>query len=392
MNTRAPMAAERTGGPSDAGAWCRAREEGSAFRVDIGGPWTLASIEALIQQLAEIEPRAKNKATRVDLARLSALDAAGAWILHRFIRRVEGGTAKVEIGGATPAQRALLERMSAADARQPLARPPISPLRELAERVGYATIEVLSEARELIAFYGQIITSLARAATLRRTPRTTATFAHIERIGLDALPIVGLLSFLIGVVLAYQGADQLRQFGADIFAVNLLGISVFREIGVLMTSIIVAGRSGSAFTAEIGIMKINEEVDAMRTLGLDPLDVLVLPRMVAMMVALPLLTFYGDVMAIAGGAIISQLVLDLSLNQFLDQLRTAIGANTIWVGLVKAPVFAFVIALVGTYNGLKVDGSAESVGLMTTKSVVQAIFLVIVFDAIFSILFSYFKV
>ncbi len=372
---------------NDRTAWCRGTIDGAVLRVEAGGTWTLPSIENLQTQLTEMEAGSQ-KATRVDITALSTLDAAGAWILHRFMRRLEGRGQKVELVGATAAQQALLTRMVAADSRQPLARPAMSPLREVVERVGHGTLEVLAEAQELIAFYGQIVMSLARALAGRRRLRTTAIFSHVERIGLDALPIVGLLSFLIGVVLAYQGADQLRQFGAEIFAVNLLGISILREIGVLMTSIIVAGRSGSAFTAEIGIMKINEEVDAMRTLGLDPLDVLVLPRVVAMMIALPLLTFYGDVMGIAGGAIISLVVLDLPLNQFLDQLRSAIGPNTIWVGLVKAPVFAFIIAMVGTYDGLKVQGSAESVGIMTTKSVVQSIFLVIVFDAIFSIVFS----
>lgn len=372
-------------------AWCRSTRDGAVLSIEAGGRWTLQSALELQAQLAQCEQTGPTVA-RVDLRSMSTLDSAGAWLLHRFMRRIEQRGQKVELIGATASQRALLDRMITADLRQPLARPYVSPAYELAERVGRATFEIIEETSELIAFYGQIVVSLLRGATGRRRIRTTALFAHIERVGLDALPIVGLLSFLIGVVLAYQGADQLRKFGADVFAVNLLGISVLREVGVLMTSIIVAGRSGSAFTAEIGIMKVNEEVDAMRTLGLDPMDVLVVPRLMAMMIALPLLTFYGDVMAIAGGAIISQIVLDLSLSTFLEQLRGAIGANTIWVGLVKAPVFAFIIAMVATYNGLKVQGSAESVGRMTTKSVVQSIFLIIVFDAIFSIAFSYFGV
>jgi phospholipid/cholesterol/gamma-HCH transport system permease protein len=376
---------------SEQSAWCRSASDGAVLRVEAGGAWTLSSIETLQTELAKLESNAQ-KAARIDLAALSALDAAGAWILHRFMRRLEGRGSKVELAGVTPAQQALLARMAAADQRQSLIRDDMSPIRAMVERLGHGTIQVGNEAYELIAFYGQIISSTWRGVSGRRRLRPISVFSHVERIGLDALPIVGLLCFLIGVVLSYQGADQLKQFGAEIFSVNLLGLSVFREIGVLITSIIVAGRSGSAFTAEIGIMKINEEVDAMRTLGLDPLDVLVMPRLVAMMIALPLLTFYGDVMAIAGGAMISVLVLDLSLTQFLDQLRSAVSATSIWVGLVKAPVFAFIIALVGTYDGLKVEGSAESVGLMTTKSVVQSIFLVIVFDALFSIVFSYFGI
>jgi phospholipid/cholesterol/gamma-HCH transport system permease protein len=211
---------------------------------------------------------------------------------------------------------------------------------------------------------------------------------HIEQTGLNALPILGLLTFLIGVVLSFQGADQLRRFGADVFVVNLLGISILREIGVLMTAIIVAGRSGSAFTAQIGTMKVNQEVDALRTLGLDPLELLVVPRVLALMITLPLLAFFADVMGLFGGAMMTYTTQGITFAQFIKQLNSAIGLSTFVVGIVKAPVFALVIAMVGCYEGLKVSGSAESVGRLTTRSVVEGIFLVIVMDAAFSILFS----
>jgi phospholipid/cholesterol/gamma-HCH transport system permease protein len=200
--------------------------------------------------------------------------------------------------------------------------------------------------------------------------------------------VVGLISFLIGIVMAYQGADQLRRFGAEIFTVDLLAISALREIGILLTAVVVAGRSGSAFTAQIGMMKVNEEIDALRTLGLDPLEVLVLPRLLALMIALPLLAFFADIMALFGGGVMCAFVLDISPDQYINRLSEAIWPRTFWVGIVKAPVFAFVIAMVGCYEGLTVDGSAESVGRKTTLSVVVAIFLVIVCDAIFSIVFS----
>jgi phospholipid/cholesterol/gamma-HCH transport system permease protein len=190
-------------------------------------------------------------------------------------------------------------------------------------------------------------------------------------------------------VLAYQGADQLRAYGAEIFTINLLGVSVLRELGVLLTAIMVAGRSGSAFTAEIGTMQVNEEIDALKTLGLDPVEVLVLPRLLAMMIALPLLAFFANMMALFGGAIMALFVLDISLAQFRDQFSQAITAQMFWIGIVKAPFFAFLIAMVGCYEGLRVEGSAESVGRLTTKSVVESIFLVIVADAAFSIFFSY---
>ena len=210
----------------------------------------------------------------------------------------------------------------------------------------------------------------------------------MEETGINALPIVGLLSFLIGVVLAYQAIDQLKQFGAQQLTVNGLGIIVLREMGVLMTSIIIAGRSGSAFTAQIGTMRVNEEIDAMQTMGLNTIDTLVLPRIIGLVIALPLLTFYADIMAIIGGGLMCYFDLGMTIPVFLRQLQGAITVKTMFVGLIKAPVFAFVIALVGCYEGFQVERNAASVGLLTTRSVVEGIFLVIVLDAAFSIMFS----
>jgi phospholipid/cholesterol/gamma-HCH transport system permease protein len=218
--------------------------------------------------------------------------------------------------------------------------------------------------------------------------RLTSTVRHLEETGLNALPIVGLISLLVGLVLAYQGVDQLRPFGAEIYMVNLVGVASLREMGILLTAIVVAGRSGSAFTAEIGTMKVNEEVDALVTLGLDPVEILVLPRLIALMITLPLLTFFADIMSLFGGAVGGLLIIDLTFPQFVQQLATAVTPTMFCVGMVKAPVFAFVIAMVGCFEGLRVTGSAESVGRLTTKSVVESIFLVIVLDALFSILFS----
>lgn len=373
-------------------AWCRTGREGTAWVLAVGGDWTLAAADRLEQQLAKLQPHDATSA-RIDLSALHAIDTAGAWLLHRAQRRIEHGGIPVEVVGAAREHRALLERMAMPSERKPLARPEISAMRALVERVGQATFEIGAEARDLLNFFG--LTSITLARTILRPGRIRfiALASHVERVGLHAMPIVGLLSFLIGVVLSYQGADQLRAFGAEIYSVNLLGISVLREIGVLLTAILVAGRSGSAFTAEIGTMKVNEEIDAMKTLGLDVMEVLVLPRLLAVVIALPLLTFFADIAALAGGALMSIAVLDLSLPQFLEQLRSAIwGASTFWVGMVKAPVFGVLIGLVGCYEGLKVEGGAESVGRMTTKAVVESIFLVIVADAFFSIIFSYLRI
>jgi phospholipid/cholesterol/gamma-HCH transport system permease protein len=370
-----------------AAGWCRTERDGQGWLVKVGGRWTLDAVEALTTQLSIVDLTGPATA-RLDLSAVDALDTAGAWILYRLARRLEQSGITVQLAGATPAQQALLERMALPPERKPLARPGVSPLRALVERAGESTIENLGEARDLLGFFGLTVVTLARIVTHPGRLRFTAFMVHLERIGINALPIVGLLSFLIGVVLAFQGADQLRQFGAEIFTVNLLGVSVLREIGILMTAIMVAGRSGSAFTAEIGTMKVNEEVDAMTVLGLDPMEVLVLPRLLALMVAMPLLGFYADMMGLLGGAIMTVVVLDLSVPQFVTQLHNAVSLNTLLVGLVKAPVFAFLIGMVGCYEGLKVEGSAESVGRMTTTSVVESIFLVIVADAIFSIIFS----
>lgn len=372
-------------------AWCRTGREGAVWVLAAGGDWTLDSADRLERELTRMEA-AGASAARFDLSGIEALDTAGAWLLYRTQRRLEHDGIKVEIAGAAPEQRALLDRMAPPGERQSLARPEISPLRELVERVGHATIEAGIEARDLLNFFGLTCITLVRALLRPGRVRFISLASHLERAGLHALPIVGLLSFLIGVVLSYQGADQLRAFGAEIYSVNLLGVSVLREIGVLLTAILVAGRSGSAFTAEIGTMKVNEEIDAMKTLGLDVMEVLVLPRLLALVLALPLLTFFADLAAIAGGALMSIAVLDLSLPQFLEQLRGAVSAHTFWVGFVKAPVFAVLIGLVGCYEGLKVDGGAESVGRMTTKAVVESIFLVIVADAIFSIIFSWLRI
>ena len=291
--------------------------------------------------------------------------------------------------GVRDSHKGLFEHIFASREQPELERRAYHPLRRMADHTGYQAVQTWNEARALLSFYGELMIAMTRALLSPRRLKFTAITSHMEQVGLNALPIVGLLSFLIGVVLTFQGADQLRRFGAEIFTVNLLGISFLRETGILMTAIIIAGRSGSAFTAQIGTMKVNEEVDAMRALGIDPMDLLVLPRLFALCLVMPLLGFYADMAGLLGGALMATISLDLSLGQFLNQLQGAVPMWAFWVGIIKAPVFAFTIAMVGCYNGLKDEGSAESVGKLTTRAVVQSIFLVIVLDAIFSIIFSF---
>lgn len=366
--------------------------EENQFVLAAAGRWDIASAERLGPQLQDRVPGRKGAPVCLDLSGLTALDTAGALLLDRLIRRLRGQGHVVAVVGARPDLCALLKDVQRAAAGTAAKNPAPADSRAafpLANHIGRATIGILGDILSMLNFLGLVTMTALR---LLRTPgrlRLKPLFFHLEQVGLNALPIVGLLSFLIGVVLAYQGADQLRRFGAEIYVVNLLGIGVLREIGILMTSIIVAGRSGSAFTAQIGTMKVNQEVDAMRTLGLDPVEMLVLPRMLALIIALPLVGFFANIVALMGGAVMAYAYLDINFGQFARQLQIAVSTTTLFVGLVKAPVFAAVIALVGCYEGLRVSGSAESVGLLTTRSVVVSIFLVIVLDAVFSILFSY---
>lgn len=256
------------------------------------------------------------------------------------------------------------------------------------ETAGKFGLNTAQTAYGLTAFVGEIATIFARNILHPRSFRFHSIIRHIEETGLRALPIIGLLAILISMVIAYQAATQLQKFGASIFTVDLTVISILREMGVLTTAIMVAGRSGSAFAAEIGVMKLREEVDALKTMGFNPMELLVLPRLIAMLITLPILTFLADIMGLAGGGLVSILLLDIPIDQYIDRVDQVAKPTMFFVGLIKAPVFAFVITVVGCYQGMNVSGSAESVGKLTTVAVVQSIFLVIMFDALFSILFS----
>jgi phospholipid/cholesterol/gamma-HCH transport system permease protein len=366
--------------------WLVSAEREGALVLSIGGAWNAASIAPLDRDLARVEPAARP--VTLDLGALETLDTAGAWLLHRTMRRLRQDGVETRLEGVKPDHAILLEQVAAND--RPAEAPPEkgNAFAEMVRHLGAGTVDAGREAHALISFLGLVVATLGHVALRPARLRFTSLVHHMEQVGLNAIPIVGLLSFLIGVVLAYQGATQLQRFGAEVFVVNLIGISVLRELGVLLTAIIVAGRSGSAFTAQIGSMKVNEEVDAMRTLGLDPVEVLVLPRLLALVLTLPFLAFFADMMGLLGGGLMSWVVLDISPALFLERLNESVGMWTFWVGIIKAPVFAFLIALVGCFEGMRVVGSAESVGRLTTRSVVESIFLVIVVDAAFSVFFA----
>lgn len=368
--------------------WFKSEGQGGSLVLCAGGPWTIDTVGALDPVLRSLSVDGAGRA-EIDAALITDLDTAGAWLLYRTRRNHAAHGVALPIIGLDSRYAPLIDLVAQADAAHAQTdRPRPNALVALVNRVGRSMCEVAAAGVNLLNFFGMTIMAMARTIIQPRRLRVTALVNQIEQTGLNAMGIVGLLLFLIGVVLAFQGAEQLRRFAAEIFTADGLAVLVLREIGVLIAAILVAGRSGSAFTAEIGMMKVNEEIDALSTIGIDPIEVLVLPRINALLITLPLLTFFADAAALAGGTIMSVATLDVSYTQFARQLADAMSLKNLLIGLVKAPVFAFLIGMVGCYEGLRVTGSAESIGRQTTKSVVESIVLVIIADALFSIVFA----
>lgn len=327
-------------------------------------------------------------AAALDIGQIRRLDTSGAWLLLELQRRLGLPGRPVVLQGASEAQMQLVETVRRSLAAAPGAMPPRPTLSDRLEALGRATVAGGRMAVALTGFLGEVIAALAMTALRPRRLRLTPVVHHMQEVGWKAVPIVALMSFLIGVVLAFQGAEQLRQFGAEVFVVDLIAISVLRELGILLTAIIVAGRSGSAFTAAIGSMKMREEIDALRTLGLDPIHVLVVPRVLALVLMLPVLGFIADIAGLVGGAAMSWIELGVSPAVFRSRL---VADTDVWhfaVGMIKAPFFALIIGIIGCYEGMMVEGDAESLGQLTSASVVLSIFMVIVMDAMFSIFFA----
>ena len=352
--------------------------------IILSGPVELAGIAALIAQFAARGTKAnggKSVLAAIDLSGTTRLDTAGAWLVATTAR--QNGLTVV---GATAAQMALLDVVGGALPELSTKKPRHVPFQEL-EKLGRLTTAGFGGLLSITGFFGQVIARLISTILHPSRLRFTALVFHMQQAGLNAVPIVALMAFLIGIVLAYQGADQLKQFGAQVFVVDLISISILRELGLLLTAIIVAGRSASAFTAAIGSMKMNQEVDAMRTLGLDPIEVLVLPRVLALLFTLPILGFLADIAGLLGGALMAWFELGVSPGTFQTRLL-ATDVSHFLIGISKAPFFAVIIAVIGCYQGLQVESNADSLGRLTSRSVVQAIFMVIVADATFSIFFA----
>lgn len=350
--------------------------------------WSLAGYFKALQNFSLLENEQKKKVV-IDLSRIADLDTGGALLLLALKKRLENKKISIVLDEENSEVQDILDLVQEYPLTLKSEQKPLLPYLLFLLRLGEAAVSLYFFTMQLISFFGEVFVGFVKSFSRRSSFRFTAFCAHLQDVGVNAVPIISLISFLIGVVLSYQGITQLRRFGAEIFTVNLLALGILREVGILITSIVIAGRSGSAFTAQIGTMVLNEEVDAMRIMGLDPVNVLVIPRLFALIIALPLLTFLSDILGLIGGAFITNTLMDLSYIQFIDQLKLAVTPKAFWVGIIKAPIFAFLIALIGCFEGLNVKGSAESVGRQTTRSVVEAIFLVIVADAGFSVLFSY---
>ena len=357
-------------------------------RLLISGDWTLAQYTRLKQQTVHLVGKYDDQ-TAIQLDEVTGIDTAGASLLVELLGAERVSQLTQTAQKLPVADRALLQTVysSMRDFCVPVKVAPQNVGILLLSRIGCAVYKLWQDTLQLLGFIGLILQTLARNLFRPKQWRITPVVAHIEQIGLNAAPIVVLLTFMVGAVVAFLGATVLASFGAGIFTVDLVAFSFLREFGVLLTAILLAGRTASAFTAQIGSMKANEEIDAIRTLGLDPMDLLVLPRVLALLIALPLLTFLAMMAGILGGAVVCVISLGISPDMFISLLHSDIGVKNFLVGIVKAPFFAFLIAAVGCLEGFKVSGSAESVGAHTTSSVVQSIFIVIVLDAVAALFF-----
>ncbi|MCC7325525.1 MAG: MlaE family lipid ABC transporter permease subunit [Burkholderiales bacterium] len=347
------------------------------------GAWNVHALAELERRLEAVDWPTQGEIV-VDGSALSTLDTSGAWLLQRTLRDLGAGGRRVSVRGLRPEHAAVMKLIAACEISAPA---PVATTPDTLTRLGRHAWGGIIGSIGYFSFVGESFIALLRSLRHPSRLRWRPILHNVQSAGVEALPITGLLSFLMGIVIAYQGADQLQRFGANIFVVDLVALAMLRELSPLLTAIIIAGRSGSAYTAQIGTMKVTEEIDALRTIGIGPQELLVLPKVVALIIVMPLLTVYTDVTGVLGGMVMARFKLDIGFDVFIDRLDEAISLSSYWTGLMKAPVFAMIIALVGCYRGFHVTGSAQSVGRQTTISVVQAIFLVILTDAIFSVAF-----
>jgi len=368
----------------------RDMEQSHVHRIANGSRWVLVghwtvygagSLEEVIEQL--METLLDVDRVIIDCRQIQSLDSAGAWLLNRLCQHLQQINQPYDLIGLSDKHGRLLALVK----QQQVVPVPAARAARLS-RLGQATWEHIEQGLQLLAFLGETFVILLTCILQPRRLRWNALFANVEQSGINALPIIGLLSFLLGIVIGYQAGIQLQSYGANIFIVELVCLTMLRELSPMMAAVIVAGRSGSAFAAQLGTMKVTEEIDAMRTIGIAPMEMLVIPKVLAMLIALPLLTVLADVLGVFGGMVIAKTMLGIDFKDFLARIPEVVTLTSFMLGIMKAPVFALIITVVGCFQGLRVAGGADSVGRQTTTSVVQAIFLIIVADAIFSIIFS----
>lgn len=362
------------------------RRNEATLELALRGAWRAEAIDSIRREVAALDLDGISEA-RITTGTAEQLDLSGTWALDDLTRVLVGRGVTVAFADGEPSMLPLVRTAMHAEAGD---KP--SALRgevnfNIVERLGKTAVERLGDVKDGLAFVGHAASVFARALVHWRALRPISIARHIYDTGITAIPVVSLIAFLISVIVAYMAASQLRNYGADIYVVDLITVGVLRELGVLLTAIIVAGRTGSAFAAEIGSMRLNEEVDALDAIGVDAVETLVVPRILGMMIALPLLTIIADLVGLAGGALLCNWLLDMPFAQFIARADEAISPTTFWAGLVKAPAFAVLIAMAGTYRGFQVRGSARELGRLTTVAVVQAIFLVLLADALFAVLF-----
>lgn len=366
------------------------QDSSGAFTIFASGNWTLENAAFLAKKLAEIEIRlgaAGADAFVADTSAIETIDTSGAWLLIRLRNHLRSNGKELFIEGLSPEREVLLDEVIESSAAIGLPQAKKEAWKPL-EFLGKTTVSIGNDIRVKVNMLGRVVSGFISVLVSPKQLRGTSIVHHLDQAGLRAVPIIALMSFVIGAIIAQQSAYQLRYFGAEVFTVDLVGILVLRELGVLLTAIMVAGRSGSAFTAEIGSMKMREEIDALRVIGLSSTDVLVLPRVLALVIALPLLTVLADIFALLGGGMVAWIYADIPPQEFIARLREAVWLSTLLVGFMKAPFMALMIAIIACSEGFAVQGSAESLGRRTTASVVKAIFMVIVMDGFFAMFFA----
>ena len=365
-------------------------EAGGASVIALAGNWTTTTVAETDRTLREIEADPGGRRIAIDLTGIRRFDTAGAWLVHRLISSLRQGGAEVQIVGMSGDVETLIGAVREATEER---REEPTPRRDwlglaLLETLGRGVFSLIADARLSLHILGATIRGAQMKLGRGHAVNPAAIVSHIDRIGIGAVPVILLMSAIVGAIVAQQGAFQLRFFGAEIFVVDLVGILVLRELGVLMTAIMVAGRSGSAITAEIGSMKMREEVDALTVIGLNPVGVLVFPRLVALVIALPCLTVLSNFAALIGAMLVAWTYSDIPPEAFIDRLHAGIDLTTIFAGLIKAPFMAMIIGIIASAEGMKVEGSAESLGRHVTASVVKAIFVVIVVDGFFAMFYA----